>query len=183
MVCLDFSKAYDRLGRPWVLDCMSNMGFGKRVCQWASMMLFFFFLGTGKLSTLRQMMQLPNEPRLSPNNGLENAFLSDQVMASNPRKGQAKGFGAKTTIHDRKAGHAMTHVCHRSTRPPRRIDSSMQHIAVNNQRGSVPTVSYGLCSWFPGGAPGPPTTERGSTGPPSVSAFHMLRHQTDHHKS
>ncbi len=35
-------------------------------------------LVTGELSTLRQMMELPNEPGLSPNNGLENAFLSDE---------------------------------------------------------------------------------------------------------
>ncbi|DBA87193.1 TPA: hypothetical protein ACH3X2_005196 [Trebouxia sp. C0005] len=66
----------------------------------------------GELSTLRQMMEVPNEPGLSPNNGLENALLSDQSMASNPRKGQAKRFGAKTTSHDGKAGHVMTHVCH-----------------------------------------------------------------------
>ncbi|DBA68893.1 TPA: hypothetical protein ACH3X2_013369 [Trebouxia sp. C0005] len=66
----------------------------------------------GELSTLRQMMEVPNEPGLSPNNGLENALLSDQSMASNPRKGQAKRSGAKTTSHDGKAGHVMTHVCH-----------------------------------------------------------------------
>ena len=53
---------------------------------------FFFFWVTGELSTLRQMMKVPNEPGLSPNNDLENAFLSDQSMASNPRKGQAKPF-------------------------------------------------------------------------------------------
>ena len=58
---------------------------------------FFFFRVTGELSILRQMMKVPNEPGLSPNNDLENAFLSDQSMASNPRKGQAKRFGAKTT--------------------------------------------------------------------------------------
>ncbi len=40
------------------------------------------------------------------------AFLSDQSMASTPRKGQAKRSGAKTTSHDGKAGHVMTHVCH-----------------------------------------------------------------------
>ncbi len=54
------------------------------------------------------MMKVPNEPGLSPNNGLENAFLSDQSMASNPRKGQAERFGAKTPSHDSKAGHVMT---------------------------------------------------------------------------
>ncbi|DBA66566.1 TPA: hypothetical protein ACH3X2_002282 [Trebouxia sp. C0005] len=69
-------------------------------------------VGDGELSTLRQMMEVPNEPGLSPNNGLENALLSDQSMASNPRKGQAKRSGAKTTSHDGKAGHVMTHVCH-----------------------------------------------------------------------
>ncbi|DBA91325.1 TPA: hypothetical protein ACH3X2_003976 [Trebouxia sp. C0005] len=61
------------------------------------------------MSTLRQMMEVPNEPGLSPNNGLENALLSDQSMASNPRKGQAKRSGDKTTSHDGKAGHVMTH--------------------------------------------------------------------------
>ncbi|DBA65934.1 TPA: hypothetical protein ACH3X2_002958 [Trebouxia sp. C0005] len=63
---------------------------------------------TRELSTLRQMMEVPNEPGLSPNNGLENALLSDQSMASNPRKGQAKRSGAKTTSHDGKAGHHTT---------------------------------------------------------------------------
>ena len=39
MVVLDFSKAYDRLSRPWVLDCMANMGFGERACKWVSIMV------------------------------------------------------------------------------------------------------------------------------------------------
>jgi len=39
MVFLDFSKAYDRLSRPWVLDCMSSMGFGQRARRWVNMML------------------------------------------------------------------------------------------------------------------------------------------------
>ena len=55
-------------------------------------------------------MKVPNKPGLSPKNALENAFLSDQSMASNPRKGQAKRTGAKTTSPDGKAGHVMTHV-------------------------------------------------------------------------
>ncbi len=59
------------------------------------------------------MMKVPNELGLSPKNGLENAFLSDQSLASNPRKGQAKRFGAETTSHDGMAGPVMTHVCHR----------------------------------------------------------------------
>jgi len=55
-------------------------------------------------------MKVPNDPGVSPNNGLENAFLSDQSMASNPRKGQAKRLGAKTTSHDGKS--VMTwHMC------------------------------------------------------------------------
>ncbi len=58
---------------------------------------------------------------LSPKNGLENAFLSDQSVASNPRKGQAKRFGAKTTSHDGKAGHVMTHVCHRARQEQRQV--------------------------------------------------------------
>ncbi len=36
----------------------------------------FFLFFTGELSTLRQMMKVPNEPGLSPNNGLENVFPS-----------------------------------------------------------------------------------------------------------
>ncbi|DBA66549.1 TPA: hypothetical protein ACH3X2_002285, partial [Trebouxia sp. C0005] len=35
-----------------------------------------------ELSTLRQMMEVPNEPGLSPNNGLENALLSRVVSYS-----------------------------------------------------------------------------------------------------
>ena len=82
---------------------------------------FFFFWVPGELSTLRQMMKVPNEPGLSPNNDLENAFLSDQSMAIDPRKGQAKRFGAKTTSHDGKAGHVMTHVWHRVRQEERRV--------------------------------------------------------------
>ncbi|DBA66550.1 TPA: hypothetical protein ACH3X2_002286 [Trebouxia sp. C0005] len=55
------------------------------------------------------MMEVLIEPGLSPNNGLENAPPSDQSMASNPRKRQAKRSGAKTTSHDGKAGPVMTH--------------------------------------------------------------------------
>jgi len=76
---------------------------------------------TGGLSTLRQVMMVPNEPVLSSNNGLENAFLSDQSMASNPREGQAKRFGAKTTSPGGKAGHVMTHVCHRLRQEERQV--------------------------------------------------------------
>ena len=39
MVFLDFSKAYDRLSRPWVLSCMHSMGFGHNACKWVSIML------------------------------------------------------------------------------------------------------------------------------------------------
>ena len=67
------------------------------------------------------MMEVPNEPGLSPNNDLENSFLSDQSMAGNPRKGQAKRFGAKTTSHDGKAGSVMTHVCHRKRQEQRKL--------------------------------------------------------------
>jgi len=58
---------------------------------------FFFFLG------YRGIVHPPSddEPGLSSNNGLENAIISDQFMASNPRKGKAKRLGAKTTSHDR----------------------------------------------------------------------------------
>ena len=33
MGILGFSKAYDCLSRPWVLDCMSNMGFGEALAN------------------------------------------------------------------------------------------------------------------------------------------------------
>ncbi len=39
MVSLEFSKAYDRLSRPWVLHCMSSIGFGERACEWVSIKL------------------------------------------------------------------------------------------------------------------------------------------------
>ncbi len=67
------------------------------------------------------MMKVPNKPGLSPNNGLENAFLIDQSMAINPREGQAKRIGAKTTSPDGKAGHVMTHVCHRVRHEERQV--------------------------------------------------------------
>jgi len=44
-------------------------------------LFFFLFWVTGELSTLRQLMKVPNEPGLSPNNGLENVSVSDQSMA------------------------------------------------------------------------------------------------------
>jgi len=84
-------------------------------------LFFIFFWVTGELSTLRHMMKVPNKSGLSPNNGLENAFLSDQSMASNPREGQAKRFGAKTTSPGGKAGHVMTHVCHRLRQEERQV--------------------------------------------------------------
>ena len=62
-------------------------------------LLILFFWVTGEPSTLGQMMKVPNEPGLSPNNGLENAFLCNKSMASNPRKGQtalARDGGALT---------------------------------------------------------------------------------------
>ncbi len=65
----------------WATPCASLM---------LSSFFFFFFWVTGGLSTLSQLMKVPNEPGLSPNNGLENVSLSDQSMASNPRKGQVK---------------------------------------------------------------------------------------------
>ena len=39
MVFLDFSKAYDRLSRSWVLSCMHSMGFGQKACKWVNIML------------------------------------------------------------------------------------------------------------------------------------------------
>ncbi len=40
---------------------------------------------------------------------------------SNPREGQAKRFGAKTTSPDGKAGHVMTHVCHHVSQEERQV--------------------------------------------------------------
>ena len=33
------STRHDRLSRPWVLNCMSNVGFGEPACKWVSIML------------------------------------------------------------------------------------------------------------------------------------------------
>ena len=89
---------------------------GEASLHWLLCSCFFF-----EWYTLRQMMKVPNKSGLSPNNGLENAFLSDQSMASNHREGQAKRFGAKTTSPGGKAGHVMTHVCHRSRQEERQV--------------------------------------------------------------
>jgi hypothetical protein len=72
-------------GNVWLTHVLNCTG---TVCT-VEFFVILFFLVTGELSILRQMMKVPNEPGLSPNNGLENAFLSDQCMASNPREGQA----------------------------------------------------------------------------------------------
>ena len=80
-----------------------------------AMPLFFCLCwATGELTTLRELIKVPNKPGLSPNNNQETVFLSDQSMASNPRKGRAKRFGSNTTSHNGKAGHVMTHVCYRA---------------------------------------------------------------------
>ena len=39
MVFLDFSKAYDRLSRSWVLQCMSSNANGQNACKWVSIVL------------------------------------------------------------------------------------------------------------------------------------------------
>ncbi len=118
-----FSQYWELLGPElltiWLLD-HQVLGhevvesFSVSLCRRLPPLFFvFFFLVARNLSTLRHMMKIPNKPGLSSNNGLKNAFLIDQSMASNPRKGQAKRLGAKTTSHDGKAGLVMTHVCHR----------------------------------------------------------------------
>jgi len=110
----------NRLGCGLVNNCLVGCLFCLTCCLFADFCVclfffsFFFFWGTGELSTLRQLLKVPNEPGLSPNNGLGNVSLSDQSMASNPRKGQVKCPGAKTTSHDGRAGHVMTHMCHPS---------------------------------------------------------------------
>ena len=35
---LDFSKAYDRLDRQWVLMCMQRLGFGTSACRWVDLL-------------------------------------------------------------------------------------------------------------------------------------------------
>jgi len=67
---------------------------------------FFFFFGfrgivhppSADEGTERTWMKVPNEPGLSPNNGLEHVSLSDQSMASNPRKGQIPIFARATVV-------------------------------------------------------------------------------------
>ncbi len=69
-------------------------------------------------------------------------------------------------------------------RPPRSIHRSMQHITgIRVIAGlSLPSLTaFVACSL--GVRKAPPATEGGLTGPPSVSAFHMLQHQTSHQKS
>ena len=100
-----------------VLTCGTPLAFSPGVIAG---LFFSFFLGYRGIVHPSYRMKLPNKPGLSPNNALENAFLSDQSMASNPRKGRAKRFGAKTTSHDGKAGHVMTHVCHCANQEQRR---------------------------------------------------------------
>jgi len=43
---------------------------------------WFFVWILGEFSNLYQMMKVLNEPDLSPHNGLQNKFLSDQTMAT-----------------------------------------------------------------------------------------------------
>ena len=50
----------------------------------------------------------PNQPNIAVK------ITSIMSMASNARKGQVKCPGAKTTSHDGRAGHVMTHMCHPS---------------------------------------------------------------------
>ena len=65
-------------------------------------------------------------------------------------------------------------------------EASTEACSTSPGSGSMRVCSYRLlrlCSWFPWGAQGPPATQGGLTSPPSVSAFHMLQHQTPHLKS
>ncbi len=51
--------------------------------SWPGCHFYCYFFGfTAELPTLRQMMEVPNEPGLCPNTGLEKHFLSDQSKAS-----------------------------------------------------------------------------------------------------
>ena len=77
----------------------------------------------------------------SPNNCLENVSLSDQSMASNPRKGQAKCPGAKATSHDGRAGHVMTHMCH--PRKARRMAS----VTIQVPTQGICTPATGIALW------------------------------------
>ncbi len=74
MVSLDFSKAYDRSSRPWVLDCMSNMGFGERACKWDSIVLQNT-LGTSLLAADTPSEQLPSDALLQTWHRLRLAVL------------------------------------------------------------------------------------------------------------
>ena len=57
-------------------EARCNEGDDAMIASGSEASLFFFWV-TGELSTLRQMMKVPNEPGLCPNNDLENAEASE----------------------------------------------------------------------------------------------------------
>lgn len=70
-------------------------------------MLCFVLGNTGESSTLRQLMNIPNEPDLSPNDGLGNVSLSDQSMPSKASNGQANCPDAQMSSRDGSSGHVI----------------------------------------------------------------------------
>ncbi len=59
------------------------------------------------------MMKVPNKPGLSPNNGLENVFLSDyDVRQAIPARDKKSFLTPKRPAMMAMAGYVMTHVCH-----------------------------------------------------------------------
>ena len=107
-----------------------------------TLFLCFFVLGvTGELSTLRQLMKVPNEPGLSPNKGLENVSLSDQSTASNPRKGQAKCPGntsGKTSSLQGSCSPAYSQACSFSTNKASPLSESTPHSCQDHKYIEVP---------------------------------------------
>jgi len=112
-----------------------------------TLFLCFFVLGvTGELSTLRQLMKVPNEPGLSPNKGLENVSLSDQSTASNPRKGQAKCPGntsGKTSSLQGSCSPAYSQACSFSTNKASPLSESTRNSVFCSLASSI--ASQGCC--------------------------------------
>jgi len=81
-------------------------------------------------------MKVPNEPGLSPNNGLENVSLSDQSMASNPRKGQAKCRFLQPSLPDALPAVRMVLAETQAELSPAKIEARLEMPCLRSWHGS-----------------------------------------------
>ena len=121
---------FDRIHYTWA--CM----------QYVPVFFFFFFGGTGELSTLCQVAKVPNEPSLRQNSGSATMCPSDQSMASNPQKWQAKRFGAMTTSRGSKAWSC--HDTSVATESCRKDVMCMQYVCPSVRIPATPRSLQGL---------------------------------------